>query len=110
MLTLPYCLKIIKVVCVENLLDITSKLSEKTKRLIENYNQQKVLIEAKEQEIKSLHLQVENLNNELKKQKETYELKITEGAEKNKNSENAKMLIEQLVTELDACIEMLENK
>ncbi len=93
----------------ENLLDITSKLKEKTKKLIENYNQQKILIQAKEQEIKSLQQQMENLNNELKKQKETYELKITEGAENNKSSENAKMLIEQLVAEVDACIEMLEK-
>jgi len=76
---------------VENLLDITSKLKEKTKKLIENYNQQKILIQAKEQEIKSLQQQMENLNNELKKQKETYELKITEGAEKNK-----KRLIKQV--------------
>lgn len=93
----------------ENLLDITSRLKEKILILIEAYNRQKKLTYSKEQEIKALEQKIENLNLQLKQQKENYELKITEGAEKNKSSENAKMLIEQMVAEVDACIEMLEK-
>jgi len=94
---------------VENLLDITSQLKDKILTLIEAYNRQKKITYSKEQEIKALEQKIENLNLQLKQQKENYELKITEGAEKNKSSENAKMLIEQLVAEVDACIEMLEK-
>ncbi|NUM50342.1 MAG: hypothetical protein HUU48_04430 [Flavobacteriales bacterium] len=93
----------------ENLLDITSKLKDKILILIEAHNRQKQITYSKEQEIKALEQKIENLNLQLKQQKENYELKITEGAEKNKSSENAKMLIEQLVAEVDACIEMLEK-
>lgn len=90
-------------------MDIISKLKDKILILIEAYNRQKKITSSREQEIKALEQKIESLNLQLKQQKENYELKITEGAEKNKSSENAKMLIEQLVAEVDACIEMLEK-
>ncbi len=100
---------ILSIVYVEDLLQISTLLKEKTQRLISINQELKKSLGEKENEILTLQQHVAKLNETLNQQKEKYELTLTEKENKSKSVESTRSLIEQLVTEVDKCIEMLEK-